>query len=101
MEQRHRQVAGVGTTIGQDTVVTVRVIEAAIGSLVGENPIVAGCDGFWTNAEPESQRFVESCSHRRRVIIDLWSSTPGVPAILAAGSRCVHASLEEPGKPGK
>ena len=87
--------------IGQDAVVTVRVIEAAVGSLVGENPIVTGVDQFGPNAQAEPQRFLESCPHRRRVVVDLRSSSPGVTTVLAAGSRWLHASLQEPDEPGK
>jgi hypothetical protein len=39
--------------IGQEAVITVRVIEAAIASLVGENSLIAGNDQLRTNAQPE------------------------------------------------
>jgi hypothetical protein len=101
MEQSHRQVARIGTMIGQEAVIAVRVIEAAIASLVGEDSVIAGSDQLRTNAQPESRRFLESRSHRRRVVIHFGSSTAGVMAILGARPGGLHASLQEAGESGK
>ena len=82
--------------IGQETVVPVRIVEAAIGSLMRKQPIIAGVDQFGRNAQAQSLSLVKSRRHRPRVVINFGTSASRVTTILSACTCGMHSSRKEP-----
>jgi len=82
--------------IGQETVVAVRIVEAAIGSLVRKQPIIAGVDQFGRKAQAQPPSLVKSRRHRPRVVINFGAAAARVTTILCACTCGLHSRRKEP-----